>query len=198
MISSPITTGIEVGPHHRRLEAAASAAASGQAEAADRSSPPCAGRRPLPARPRRPGRVQRAGRPGRCPLPRRSWRTSSGAPAALGAGSRHWLVLRHRIGPVIRALQRGNRPTAPCRAPRWLLRCEGRAALAVCRPSGRCLPAHSGGGAKMIRLIAAAMFVVAAAAPALACELNQPAAAGSQSTAASQAQQSKPVHHNRS
>jgi hypothetical protein len=50
----------------------------------------------------------------------------------------------------------------------------------------------------MVRLIAVAMFVVAAAAPALACELNQPAAAGSQSTAASQAQQSKPVHHNRS
>ena len=51
----------------------------------------------------------------------------------------------------------------------------------------------------MIRLIAAAMFVVATAAPALACELNQSAAAGSQSTAASQAQQSKPVHqHNRS
>jgi len=50
----------------------------------------------------------------------------------------------------------------------------------------------------MIRLIAAAVFVVARAVPALACELNQSAAAGSQSTAASQAQQSKPVHHNRS
>ena len=47
----------------------------------------------------------------------------------------------------------------------------------------------------MIRLIAAAVFVVAAAAPALACELNQSAATGSQSTA----QQSKPVHqHHRS
>jgi hypothetical protein len=51
----------------------------------------------------------------------------------------------------------------------------------------------------MIRFIAAAMFVVAAAAPALACELNQSAATDSQSTASSQAQQSKPVHqHNRS
>jgi hypothetical protein len=47
----------------------------------------------------------------------------------------------------------------------------------------------------MIRFIAAAMFVVAAAAPALACELNQSAATDSQSTAASQAQQSKPVHN---
>jgi hypothetical protein len=46
----------------------------------------------------------------------------------------------------------------------------------------------------MIRLIAAAMFVVAAVAPALACELNQSAAAD-QSAATSQAQQSKPVHH---
>jgi hypothetical protein len=50
----------------------------------------------------------------------------------------------------------------------------------------------------MIRLIAAAVFVVAAAAPALACELNQSAAAD-QSTAASQAQQGKPAHqHHRS
>ena len=49
----------------------------------------------------------------------------------------------------------------------------------------------------MIRLIAAAMFVVAAAAPALACELNQSAAAA-QSTAASQAQQSKPANQHRS
>jgi hypothetical protein len=64
---------------------------------------------------------------------------------------------------------------------------------------GDALSAQSGGGAKMTRLIAAAMFVVAAAAPAVACELNQSAAAGSQSTTASQAQQSKPVHqHNRS
>jgi len=51
----------------------------------------------------------------------------------------------------------------------------------------------------MTRLIAAAMFVVASAAPALACELNQSAAAGSQSTVASQAQQSKPANqHHRS
>jgi hypothetical protein len=54
-------------------------------------------------------------------------------------------------------------------------------------------------GAKMTRLIAAALFVVAAAAPALACEWNKSAATDSQSTVASQAQQSKPVHqHNRS
>jgi hypothetical protein len=51
----------------------------------------------------------------------------------------------------------------------------------------------------MTRLIAAAMFVVAAAAPALACEWNKSAGVNSQSTAGSQAQQSKPVHqHNRS
>jgi hypothetical protein len=54
-------------------------------------------------------------------------------------------------------------------------------------------------GTKMTRLIAAALFVVAAAAPALACEWNKSAATDSQSTVASQAQQSKPVHqHNRS
>jgi hypothetical protein len=47
----------------------------------------------------------------------------------------------------------------------------------------------------MIRFITAAMFVVAAVAPALACELNQSAAADSQSSAASQAQQSKMAHH---
>ncbi|HEY0723919.1 MAG TPA: hypothetical protein VGD41_08065 [Pyrinomonadaceae bacterium] len=53
-------------------------------------------------------------------------------------------------------------------------------------------------GTKMARLIAAALFVVAAAAPALACEWNK-SAATDQSTVASQAQQSKPVHqHNRS
>jgi hypothetical protein len=51
-------------------------------------------------------------------------------------------------------------------------------------------------GAKMTRLIAAALFVVAAAAPALACEWNKSAATDSQSTVASQAQQSKPVHQN--
>jgi hypothetical protein len=54
-------------------------------------------------------------------------------------------------------------------------------------------------GAKMTRLIAAALFVVAAAAPALACEWNKSAATDSQSTVASQAQQSKPAHqHTRS
>ena len=53
----------------------------------------------------------------------------------------------------------------------------------------------------MTRLIAAALFVAAAAAaaPALACEWNKSATTDSQSTVASQAQQSKPVHqHNRS
>ncbi len=47
----------------------------------------------------------------------------------------------------------------------------------------------------MTRLIAAALFLAASAAmPALACEWNKSAAAGSQSTVASQAQQSKPLH----
>jgi hypothetical protein len=46
----------------------------------------------------------------------------------------------------------------------------------------------------MTRLIAAAVLIAAAAAPALACEWNKSAATGSQSTVASQAQQSKPVH----
>ena len=49
----------------------------------------------------------------------------------------------------------------------------------------------------MVRFIAAAMLVVAAAAPALACGLNQSATAD-QSAAASQAQQSKPAHQHRS
>jgi hypothetical protein len=56
-------------------------------------------------------------------------------------------------------------------------------------------------GTKMTRLIAAALvFVAATAAPVLACEWsNKSAATGSQSTVASQAQQSKPLHqHNRS
>jgi hypothetical protein len=46
----------------------------------------------------------------------------------------------------------------------------------------------------MARLIAAAILVVVAAAPALACEWNKSAATDSQSTVASQAQQSKPLH----
>jgi hypothetical protein len=54
----------------------------------------------------------------------------------------------------------------------------------------------------MIRLIAAIAFIAAVATPALACEWNQSAGAGSQSTVASQsggAQQSKPVQrHTRS
>ena len=51
----------------------------------------------------------------------------------------------------------------------------------------------------MTRLIAAAVFIVAAVAPGLACEWNKSAGTASQSTVASQAQQSKPVHqHNRS
>jgi hypothetical protein len=54
-------------------------------------------------------------------------------------------------------------------------------------------------GASMTRLIAAALFAVAAIAPAIACEFNKSAGTESQSTVASQAQQSKPVHqHNRS
>ena len=44
----------------------------------------------------------------------------------------------------------------------------------------------------MTRLIAAAALIIAAAAPALACEGDKSAATGSQSTVASQAQQSKP------
>ena len=55
---------------------------------------------------------------------------------------------------------------------------------------------------KMIRLIAAIAFIAAIATPALACEWNQSAGTGSQSTVASQsggAQQSKPVQrHTRS
>jgi len=51
----------------------------------------------------------------------------------------------------------------------------------------------------MSRLIAAAVFIVAAAAPAVACEWNKSAGTASQSTVASQAQQSKMAHqHNRS
>jgi hypothetical protein len=50
----------------------------------------------------------------------------------------------------------------------------------------------------MTRLIAVAVFVAAAVAPALACEWNKSAGADSQSTVASQAQQSKPVHQHRS
>jgi hypothetical protein len=46
----------------------------------------------------------------------------------------------------------------------------------------------------MTRLIAATVLIAAATAPALACEWNKSAAAGSQSTVASQTQQSKPVH----
>jgi hypothetical protein len=52
----------------------------------------------------------------------------------------------------------------------------------------------------MNRLIAAAVFIIAAAAPALACEWNKSAGADSQSTIASQsggAQQSKPLHQHR-
>ena len=54
---------------------------------------------------------------------------------------------------------------------------------------------------KMTRLIAAAVFIVAAAAPALACEWNKSAGADSQSTVSSQsggAQHSKPVQRSRS
>ena len=55
------------------------------------------------------------------------------------------------------------------------------------------------GRPSMTRLIAAAALIIAVAAPALACEGDKSAATGSQSTVASQAQQSKPVHqHNRS
>jgi hypothetical protein len=53
----------------------------------------------------------------------------------------------------------------------------------------------------MTRLIAAAAFIIAAAAPALACEWNKSAGADSQSTAASQSggvQHSKPVQRSRS
>ena len=53
----------------------------------------------------------------------------------------------------------------------------------------------------MTRLIAAAAFIIAAAAPALACEWNKSAGADSQSTVASQsggAQHSKPVQRSRS
>jgi hypothetical protein len=51
----------------------------------------------------------------------------------------------------------------------------------------------------MTRFIAAAIFIVAAAAPALACEWDKSAATDSQSTVASQSHQSKPAHqHNRS
>ena len=53
----------------------------------------------------------------------------------------------------------------------------------------------------MTRLIAAAVFIVAAAAPALACEWNKSAGADSQSTVSSQsggAQHSKPVQRSRS
>jgi hypothetical protein len=52
----------------------------------------------------------------------------------------------------------------------------------------------------MSRLIAAAALIAAITAPALACEWNKSAEAGSQSTVASQsgAQHSKPVQHNRS
>jgi hypothetical protein len=52
----------------------------------------------------------------------------------------------------------------------------------------------------MNRLIAAAVFIIAAAAPALACEWNKSAGADSQSTVASQsggAQQSKPLQQHR-
>ena len=52
----------------------------------------------------------------------------------------------------------------------------------------------------MARLIAAALLIAAITAPALACEWNKSADAGSQSTVASQsgAQHSKPMQNNRS
>jgi hypothetical protein len=50
----------------------------------------------------------------------------------------------------------------------------------------------------MTRLIAAAVLVIAVAAPAFACEWNKSASAGSQSTVASQSQQSRPAQGNRS
>ena len=52
----------------------------------------------------------------------------------------------------------------------------------------------------MARLIAAALLIASITAPALACERNKSADAGSQSTVASQsgAQHSKPVQNNRS
>jgi hypothetical protein len=51
----------------------------------------------------------------------------------------------------------------------------------------------------MVRLIAAAALIAAIIAPALACEWNKSADAGSQSTVSqSGAQHSKPVQHNRS
>ena len=46
----------------------------------------------------------------------------------------------------------------------------------------------------MTRLIAAAILIAAATAPALACEWNKSAGTESQSSVASQAQQSKPAH----
>jgi hypothetical protein len=50
-------------------------------------------------------------------------------------------------------------------------------------------------GAKMTRLIGAAIFIVAVTAPAMACDSNKSAQIGSQSTVASQThQQSKPTH----
>ena len=54
---------------------------------------------------------------------------------------------------------------------------------------------------KMTRLIVAAAFIIAIAAPTLACEWNKSAGADSQSTVASQsggAQHSKPVQRSRS
>jgi hypothetical protein len=50
-------------------------------------------------------------------------------------------------------------------------------------------------GAKMTRLIGAAIFIIAVATPAMACDWNKSAQTGSQSTVASQThQQSKPTH----
>jgi hypothetical protein len=56
-------------------------------------------------------------------------------------------------------------------------------------------PSNPKEDAKMTRLIAATMFMVAVTAPAMACEWNKSAQTGSQSTVASQThQQSKPTH----
>ena len=71
------------------------------------------------------------------------------------------------------------------------------AALGLGRDAHRANP----GRLKMTRLIAAAAFIIAAAAPALACEWNKSAGADSQSTVSSQsggAQHSKPVQRSRS
>ena len=75
-------------------------------------------------------------------------------------------------------------------------RTAGLAELGLGRDAYRANPV---GRPRMTRLIAAVVLIIAAAAPALACERDKSAATGSQSTVASQAQQSKPVYqHNRS